>query len=300
MPSSASPKPATLQPLSRWPQQQRQEIRGVFTDIDDTLTTHGRITPQALGALADLRAAGLRVVAITGRPIGWCAPWMHGDAAQGLEAWPVDAMVAENGAVAWVREADGRITKRYQQDAATRAALHTRMQTVAAQVQAQVPGAHTTRDSAGRETDVAFDYREFADLTPAQVQQVLNILQDAGMYTSVSSIHIHGCFADFNKWQGACWIARTALGCDLVRDLAHWVFVGDSGNDQAMFAHMRYSVGVANLQDHAAQLTHLPTYLSPSPRGAGFAEVAQAILQARTHACTHAHVLGAAAPQNQR
>ena len=34
-------------------------IAGVFTDIDDTLTTEGAITPDALQALADLKAAGL-------------------------------------------------------------------------------------------------------------------------------------------------------------------------------------------------------------------------------------------------
>ena len=35
------------------------KIVGIFTDIDDTLTTGGRITPDALQALADLKAAGL-------------------------------------------------------------------------------------------------------------------------------------------------------------------------------------------------------------------------------------------------
>jgi HAD superfamily hydrolase (TIGR01484 family) len=70
---------------------------GVFTDIDDTLTTDGAITPDALQALTDLKAAGLSVVAITGRPVGWSEPF----AAQ----WPVDAIVAENGAVALRRTA---------------------------------------------------------------------------------------------------------------------------------------------------------------------------------------------------
>ena len=80
-------------PLSDWPVQHRAKLVGVFTDIDDTLTTDGVITPDALQALADLKAAGLVVIAITGRPIGWCAPFAHGDAAQGIAPWPVDAMV---------------------------------------------------------------------------------------------------------------------------------------------------------------------------------------------------------------
>jgi hydroxymethylpyrimidine pyrophosphatase-like HAD family hydrolase len=59
------------------------------------------------------------------------------------------------------------------------------------------------------------------------------------------------------------------------------VFVGDSGNDQAMFEHFTHSVGVANIRKFADQLTHLPRFISPSAHGAGFAEVARAVLQCR-------------------
>ncbi len=133
-------------------------------------------------------------------------------------------------------------------------------------------------DSAGRETDLAFDYAEFNQQPPEDVQRVLTLLQQAGMHTTVSSIHIHGCFGDFNKWQGANWIVRELLGRDLAQELDRWVFVGDSGNDQAMFEHFTHSVGVANIRDCAARLTHLPTYVAHGARGAGFAEVARALL----------------------
>jgi HAD superfamily hydrolase (TIGR01484 family) len=273
-------------PLSAWPLQERRGLVGVFTDIDDTLTTHGSITPDALQALADLKAAGLIVIPITGRPIGWCAPFMAGTDAP---AWPVDAMVAENGAVAFLHQiglqppSDMRepLSKLYQQDAATLAANRVRMQQVADKVLRDVPGVQLTRDGGGRETDLAFDYNEFAHLTPTQVQQVLAVLQAAGMHTTVSSIHIHGCFGDFNKWMGACWIFRELFGRDLAQELDRWAFVGDSGNDQAMFQHFTHSVGVANVAQFADQMQHLPRYVTPSARGAGFAEVAAAILASR-------------------
>ena len=89
-----------MQTLADWPLAARRGLVGVFTDIDDTLTTEGAITADALQALHDLRAAGLVVIPITGRPIGWCTPFMEGGATQ---RWPVDTMVAENGAVAYVR-----------------------------------------------------------------------------------------------------------------------------------------------------------------------------------------------------
>ena len=64
-----------LQPFSTLPTTQARPVIGVLTDIDDTLTTDGAITPEALQALHDLKSAGLRVVAITGRPVGWSEPF---------------------------------------------------------------------------------------------------------------------------------------------------------------------------------------------------------------------------------
>jgi len=274
-------------PLSAWDLDARRNLVGIFTDIDDTLTTHGAITPDARQALTDLKAAGLTVIAITGRPIGWCEPFMAGGNGA---PWPVDAMVAENGAVAYIAnkkdlqpapDMQKQLSKLYQQDAATRAANQTRMQQVAARIMFEVPGVFLTRDSGGRETDLAFDYNEFARHSPETVQKVLNALQREGMFTTVSSIHIHGCFGDFNKWQGAQWIVRERFQRELAQELDHWAFVGDSGNDQAMFEHFTHSVGVANIAKFAPQMQHLPRYVAPSERGAGFAEVARAILQAR-------------------
>lgn len=277
-------------PLSHWPAEQRRRITGVFTDIDDTLTTEGAITPEALQALANLKAAGLAVLPITGRHIGWCVPLMDGSSAA---PWPADAMVAENGALALVPTSGTAsqnapnpsghhhrsLSKLYQQDAAKRTAHQMRMEQVAAQVLAEVPGALRARDAGGRETDLAFDYNEHTQLPPEAVQQILAILQGAGMYTTVSSIHIHGCFDDFNKWRGACWIVRELYSRDLAQELDRWVFVGDSGNDQPMFQHFVHSVGVANIRRFEAQLQHKPRYITQSERGAGFVELAQALLR---------------------
>lgn len=267
-------------PLSHWPAEQRRRITGVFTDIDDTLTTEGTITPDALQALADLKAAGLVVLPITGRHIGWCVPLMDGSSSA---PWPADAMVAENGGLALVPSDNHRRapSKLYQQDPATRAVHQARMEQVAAQVLAEVPGALRARDAGGRETDLAFDYNEYTQLPPEAVQQILAILQSAGMYTTVSSIHIHGCFEDVNKWRGACWIVRELYGRDLTQELDRWVFVGDSGNDQPMFQHFLHSVGVANIRRFEAQLSHTPRYISRFERGSGFAEVARALLEVR-------------------
>ena len=80
----------SLQPLAVMPLAARRNIRGVLADIDDTITTHGQLTPEAYAALARLRAAGKLVIPITGRPAGWCDHIAR--------MWPVDAVVGENGA----------------------------------------------------------------------------------------------------------------------------------------------------------------------------------------------------------
>src|SRR3954453_19395383 len=79
-----------MKPLSDCPKATLAAIRGVLTDIDETVSTEDHLTPEAYGALAALRKAGLVVGPVTGRPAGCCdiiCPCL-----------PVDAVVGENGA----------------------------------------------------------------------------------------------------------------------------------------------------------------------------------------------------------
>ncbi len=251
-----------MQALSQW---QPRGIVGVFTDIDDTLTTEGAITADALQALADLKAAGLHVIPITGRPVGWSEPF--------AQRWPVDAIVAENGAVALLHDDGHALRKIYQQDAATRTSNFARMQQVLQQIEREIPGAQRSQDSPGRETDIAIDHSEFSHLPPAAIDAVVRAMQAAGMTATVSSIHINGWYGQHDKLAGARWIMRELFGRDLDAELQRWVYVGDSTNDQVMFAHFANSVGVANIRRFEAQLTHPPRFITQGERGAGFAEV---------------------------
>ena len=271
-PVVGEPTPAPPRPLAQWPQSARCAIRGFMTDIDDTLTREGRIEPEALQALHDLAAAGLPVVAITGRPLGWSQAF--------AAAWPVAAIVAENGAVALIRDGLQLLTE-FAQDASTRSANAGRLQAVAAQVLHQVPGAVLAQDSPGRVTDIAIDHSEFVHLPPTQIEHALALMRQAGMNATVSSIHINGWYGEHTKWSAAQWMLRRLWGRELVDELQRWVYVGDSTNDQLMFQQFPQAVGVANLMRFAPQLKVWPAYLSPGERGVGFAQVAQAVLAAR-------------------
>ena len=265
-----------LQTLRCWPLQARQRITGVFTDIDDTLTTAGAITPDALAALGQLKAAGLDVIAITGRPVGWSEPFAR--------EWPVDAIVAENGAVSLHKSNKKAsqpayfghlmLSKLYQQNTATRAANFARMQQVGERILREVPGTVLAQDSPGRETDMAIDHSEFTHLPAESIAHVVSIMHSEGMNATVSSIHINGWFGEHNKLEGARWIVCELLGRDLDNEMDHWVYVGDSTNDQLMFEAFPNSVGVANIERFLPELKHKPRYVTQGARGAGFAEVA--------------------------
>src|SRR5262249_57039695 len=90
----------TMQSLDNFPVVAQRRIRGVFTDIDDTLTTDGKLTAAAYGALERLQAAGFLVVPITGRPAGWCDHIAR--------MWPVHPVVGEDGAFYFRYDANAR------------------------------------------------------------------------------------------------------------------------------------------------------------------------------------------------
>jgi HAD superfamily hydrolase (TIGR01484 family) len=270
-------RPISCKPWSLVPADAAAAVVGVLTDIDDTLTTAGAITPEALGALARLKACGLPVIAITGRPMGWSEPFAR-PLAQG--GWPIDAIVAENGAVALFCEGDSMRIE-YAQDEVTRARNTARLQAAAQRVLREVPGATLAQDSAGRVTDIAIDHSEFAHLDAAQIEAVVATMRSEGMNATVSSIHINGWFGSHTKLSGARWIVQRLLARDLEAERDHWVYVGDSTNDQLMFGHYPLSVGVANLLEFERVLTVWPAYLTQRARGAGFAEMAYRLIRER-------------------
>ena len=272
-----------MSPLNTWPLPDKQLITGIFTDIDDTLTTDGAITADALAALHELKMHGFSVIAITGRPAGWSEPF--------AVSWPIDAIVAENGAVLLrIRHKNdlhpneyGReqLLKSYQQGSELRARNHTAMQRISLRILREVPGTLLAQDSAGRETDMAIDHSEFTHLAPEKIAQVMAIMQSEGMNATVSSIHINGWFGTHNKLVGARWAVRELFGRNLDTEMDNWAFIGDSTNDQLMFEAFGNSIGVANVRRFESQLAKLPRYITNGERGAGFAEVVKAVVSAQ-------------------
>jgi hydroxymethylpyrimidine pyrophosphatase-like HAD family hydrolase len=268
-----------MKPLAEWPVEARLRMQGVLTDIDDTLTTEGRLEPAVLTALTELRDAGLRLVAVTGRPTYWALPL--------LRLCGFDALVAENGASAFWLDGGGRLQSWFYADAQTRRQHRQVLEEFAAVLCAQFPGLALAGDAPQRVGDLAFDIGEnVPPRDPAEVDAILDFMRGRGLHATASSIHAHASLARFCKQEATARLLREAFGIDDASACATHVFIGDSGNDAAMFAHYPQSIGVANVRRHLARLAVPPAYVSHASFGAGFVEAAQALLAAR--ACRNA------------
>jgi len=264
-----------MKPLADCPRSTLAAIRGVFTDIDETVSSEGRLTAAAYGALEALRQAGLLVVPVTGRPAGWCDHIAR--------FWPVDAVVGENGAFwMWHDAKAGRLATRFIQSDEVRAEGRRRLEAVREEVLRDVPGAAIASDQAYRAADLAVDFREDVPALPwAEVEHILKIFEKHGAYAKVSSIHVNGWFGDYDKLTTTRAMMAELFGVDLDAERAAYVFAGDSPNDAPMFGFFPNGVGVANVRDYADAMTHRPAWITTQRSGAGFAELARALLDAR-------------------
>lgn len=266
----APPPPAPLSDLS---DNACERLVGVFCDIDDTLTWHGRLVPEAFQALARLRDAGLRVVPVTGRPAGWVDHIAR--------MWPVDGCVGENGGL-WFSMEDGKLVRRFLQSHATRATNRTRLDELAAHILSAVPGTALASDQPYRELDLAIDFCEDVPaLDDAAIDAIVAAFQQAGATCKVSSIHVNGWYGTFDKHDGCRRLVRDVWGEDLDAHADRWLYVGDSANDEPMFAAFPVSVGVANVRDFLPRMASWPSYITEGNGGHGFAELADVLLERR-------------------
>ena len=245
-------------------------VEGLVCDLDDTLTREGVLEAESVSALHEARRAGLRLVLVTGRPLGWT------DILARL--LPVDVAVGENGA-GWAYRRGHRIQRGYFDDDATRATHQTRLSEVRARMAQAFPNVPLASDQTERRCDLAFDIGEEAPATDEVVQGVVRTIREAGAQPSVSSVHAHAIPGAWDKASGMRRGYEEAMGRD--PDPKRFVFVGDSGNDQAAFAWFPLSVGVANVTPRLGDMIHPPRFVTPSDRGQGFSEVVTAVLNVR-------------------
>src|SRR5436305_9635673 len=213
-----------LKPLAEL---EAREVRAVLFDIDDTLTTSGKLTAAAYAALERWHLAGKRAVAVTGRPAGWCDHIAR--------MWPVDGVVGENGAFYFCFPA-GQSHRQYRESTQIREQNRKRLAAIAREIIAAVPGSALAADQAYRETDLAIDYCEDVPPLPlAAAERIAELMRAHGLHAKLSSIHVNGWFGDYDKLAMSRRLFASEFELELDRDRDAVVYVGDSPNDAPMF-----------------------------------------------------------------
>jgi HAD superfamily hydrolase (TIGR01484 family) len=266
----------SLIPIEECPVQTLAGFKAVLSDIDDTLSWHGRIPAEAYASLEALRESGLVVVPITGRPAGWCDHIAR--------MWPVDGVVGENGAFYFRYDGSRKKMERiYAQPAAERRENLDRLWKVAHRVLKEFPGTAVASDQAYREIDVAIDFCEDVPPLPlATAEKIKQAFEAEGATAKISSIHVNAWYGDHDKLSMSKRFLSEVCGIDADRERERIVYAGDSPNDAPMYAYFPNGVGVANIAAYVKLMKHLPRYVTAAEGGYGFAELAQVILDARS------------------
>jgi hypothetical protein len=264
-----------MRPLDAMPTDEAARIEALLFDLDDTVLTHGRLTRAAYDAICDLADAGITLVAVTGRPAGW------GEIV--ARQWPVEGVVAENGAVLLYRQGAG-ITRKLRHEGPLLDAARRRLEHVVALVKQSVPEIELADDNAARLTDVTFDVGERHKLAPERIAKARSTILAAGARATLSSVHLHASFEGDDKASGAFRLMLWRKALDPAAARIRCAFVGDSENDAACFAAFATTVGVANIAPWVQRLSMPPRYVTRGAMGEGFAELARKILAGRTRA----------------
>ncbi len=245
-------------------------IKFVFTDIDDTLTDHGQLGPEAYAALWELKRRGLHIVPITGRPAGWCEMIAR--------FWPVDGIVGENGGF-YFRYINKEMKRKFFFDDETQKKNRAKLDVLSKKILKEVPGCAIASDQFSRLMDLAVDFCEDVEPLPRdQVQKIVSLFEEAGALAKVSSIHVNGWFGNYDKLS----MCRTFLMEEFKLDIDNvndsCIFVGDSPNDEPMFGFFNNSFAVANIKNFVNDLKQKPKFIANLEGGHGFVEIAKRLL----------------------
>jgi HAD superfamily hydrolase (TIGR01484 family) len=263
---------ATLRDLSLLSKEDVGPLEYVLTDVDDTITTKGKLMPEALQALYDLSESGLKVICVTGGSAGW------GDTY--LRQWPVEAVVSESGAVSLYRE--NGVIKHYVHPSIIQEGYAERSNLLIEKVLKEVPGSKLSSDQFARMYDIAFDHgSEPPYLDKGQIEKVVGLCHQFGAETAVSSIHVNAWFGQYDKKRGALSFFQDVLGLDEFTFKKVCCYCGDAPNDQVMFSYLPLTFGVGNVREHIAAFKDLPSFISQDKYGKGFSQIASALIAAK-------------------
>lgn len=264
-----------IEPWRQVTEQDLSRVKGICLDIDETLSTRGKLTDSAYQSLWKLKQAGYFVVPITGRPAGWCDHFAR--------FWPVDAVVGENGAFTFYMSGGKR--KRFDTPMKLKPDVaKKKLKALEKMIVKKFKPVSFASDQSYREFDLAVDICE--DVKPwaqTKVKSLLEFCEEKGAHAKLSSIHVNIWFGDYNKAKGFESFLKKGAVPSLPNwpSWDEWLFIGDSPNDEPLFEKFEYSVGVANLAEYQSRLKYPPRWITDLPSGEGFSEMAKKMTSLR-------------------
>lgn len=245
-------------------------IKYVFTDIDDTLTTDGKLPFNSYKSLWDLSEAGITVVPVTGRPAGWCEMIAR--------LWPVHGVIGENGAFYFSYQ-NQQMKREFFVPEEQLQHSQSQLEAIKKQVLTDVPGSAVASDQFCRLADLAIDFCEDVPALPKkQVDKIVEIFKTHGAQAKISSIHVNGWFGDFNKLKMCQRYCLNEFGFSLDENLSKCAFIGDSPNDEPMWEFFTNGFAVANIKSFVGELNSKPTFVTNNNGANGFEEFASNLL----------------------
>lgn len=255
----------TMQQLQQRPHGHFSAVRFLLTDMDETLTYHGRLAAATYAALEQLQQAGIKVIPVTAAPAGWCD--------QMARMWPVDGVIGENGGFFFQREGAHGLRRHFWHGEYA-AAVMQQLRDKGELILRQVRGAQLAGDQPFRLASLAFA----RDGNSEREQALLAAMQALGLDATINNLWVLGWIGGYDKLAAAQRALREHYETDDATALQTLAYSGDSLNDAPMFAYYRHTLGVSTITACLHELPRAPAWISAGPGGAGFVEFAQAIL----------------------
>jgi hypothetical protein len=200
--------------------------------------------------------------------------------------WPVDAVIGENGAFYFTLDPaqgrDGKLVQRFVQDKAEREANKKKLWDVFFALKKKMPDLAVASDQGYREIDLAVDFCEDVPrLSEAEIDAVVDAFVRAGAQAKISSIHVNAWFGSHDKYSCCRLLLKELFQEEFDAEREHYLYFGDSPNDEPLFREFPYTVGVANVKDFLPRMKYRPSFVTKQPGGHGFAEAVRWILKQR-------------------
>lgn len=256
-----------MKSISDMPLSDVEKIRAILFDLDGTFVSKEVIESEAYNRLEKLQNSGIKTIAVTGRPAGWCdliARW-----------WPVDAVVGENGAF-FYKKANKKIIRETYHSLDSLSKYQGKLRVLFNKILEKYSGLKLASDQPFRDWDIAIDITEEVNVDIDVALDIIKICENEGAKAAISNIHVNIWFGDYNKEMMSLKVLDEY---GLVNSDA--IYIGDSPNDSPMFGCFPLSVGVNSVIKYEKIIDNLPNYVTKADGSEGFIELVDFIFSTK-------------------